>query len=571
MRLVTSRERRKKRWPLFFCGLRLAAEIFCHRRFLIRVTTLPPASPLDLSPPNDLTTSLPERATRDTPTPAGVAHRLSTLLPADLPFSASVALDLTRTSFVTRIPSFPEQHRVRPPFLWPPRRRGARASFKGTARSGLSLGRGKPWLVGRSRAGMKLRRVEGEVLEGISSRDRLEASTLPHKQDPHRDSTLPRRAKLTFSFAGLGCADLTAMPAPYYSTEPLDRSPSLSSNSSGASSAQSLPPVTPALPPASSFPSLNYKDVEELTGPSDYVPLNISGANLRNRPGSIGNLASFSRDKSPSVSKAQWSAGHKTGAGSASFDSARSAFGATGRSPSLRTNLLAQAGGRDSPTEDKVAAWRTTSATSPTSSPGSVARGPLPRLPPTSPVRASTPTEPRSSSPISFTGAPFPQAASPNRGPLPIQPSYTPAVGTSPGASARIRASSIFSTREAGLPPPSSSPLGTSPHPQGVAGPVRGQQEGGGSYARGHRRAMTLPQLGAAGLPLPPGQVDAEVAGKRTWVPSPRWAVADFPFSWIFRSPGTRSTLPTRRLALPLLAFRCFFVLPWSQQGRSRL
>ncbi|KAK4704775.1 Ras GTPase-activating-like protein IQGAP2/3, partial [Phenoliferia sp. Uapishka_3] len=291
----------------------------------------------------------------------------------------------------------------------------------------------------------------------------------------------------------------------------LDRSPSLSSNSSGVSSVHSLNPATPALAPASSFPSPQLKEyTDSIPHQHDHVPLGNT-ANRATR-GSIGNLAAYSRDggKSPISVRAQpWSSGHRTGAGVSSFDSARDKFGPVGRSPSLRTGLLNQPT-PESPSEDKVAAWRYSSATSSPTLTSPTSRGALPR-PPLSPTRV--PTDHRSTSPTSYARpSSRTSSTSPTRIAHPLPP-LDPHFSSS--ASARIRASSIFSTRDAPVPanlhPPS--PLVNSDLSRSVVGSVRGLQDGS-SYARGHRRAMTLPQLGAGGLPLPPDANATLAAGE---------------------------------------------------------
>ncbi|KAL8293711.1 hypothetical protein RQP46_000412 [Phenoliferia psychrophenolica] len=221
--------------------------------------------------------------------------------------------------------------------------------------------------------------------------------------------------------------------SPSYLAEQLDRSPSLSSNSDASS--VSTAPITPALAPTSTFPSLSYKDDhhDSYLDQQPHLPLG-GNVNLRSQRGSIGNLAAFSRDTGPQKSPIAvrttqpFSQGHRTGAGTNSFDAARSNFGLPARSPSLRTGLLHQ-GDRDSgATEDKVAAW-------------------------------------------------------------------------SPGAAARIRASSIFSTRDApGLPAPSS-PIISSDLSRSVVGSVRGLQDGEGGLPVAPDENGALAAAEVAGLP----------------------------------------------------------------------
>ncbi|BGP43492.1 iqgap-related protein [Rhodotorula kratochvilovae] len=264
-----------------------------------------------------------------------------------------------------------------------------------------------------------------------------------------------------------------------YATPDLDRSPSLSSNSSAASSAGTQPPITPALSSVSTFPS-----------PSKTAATSDFGTPLGKSP-----FPRLSPSKTPtSGSKpSPWSAGHRTGAGSQSFDAARAAFanldnsGGSAPSPILRPSPF----GGDS-------SYRP-------SSPGSFRTG--------SPVRdgASSPT--RSTSPVRFgtPGSPTRRFGSTSaRPPLPSipsdRPSYSPSHGSpalgstsrnspslSGSASARVLSSAIFSTRD-----------GSGLDRSGV-GSVR-------RFEKGHRRAMTLPQLGADGLPLPGVGADDGVA-----------------------------------------------------------
>lgn len=275
------------------------------------------------------------------------------------------------------------------------------------------------------------------------------------------------------------------MPA-LYSSNPLDRSPSLSSNSSGASS---LGPITPALPGSSTFPSPAMGSEYDSHSPNPSI--------LRSSRGSIANLAAYSRGgkEAPSRSTPTWTAGHR--AGSASVDSPRT-FGGLGKSPSLRTGLLPI----DEPKEDKVAAWRSGSPRTRTLSQVSQYEN-----------RAASPTlrsaSPTPSSPSHHSYVPSPSSYSPHPSPTAYSPHPS-----SPTTSARALSSSIFSSRSPALPPPHS------PLPTDLAGSVVGsvrslQGSDGlartGSFARGHRRAMTLPHLGEGGLPVPPGE--AEVVG----------------------------------------------------------
>lgn len=220
-----------------------------------------------------------------------------------------------------------------------------------------------------------------------------------------------------------------------------------------------------------------------------------------------------------SSSSSPWSAGHRTGAGSASFDSARARFGSPassaqelgglGRSPSIRPTTTTpapstptEAGGRtptsswrgstptplDTSTQHSSPTRRTQSPFTTTSSPrsGSI-----------SPTKSSLPFPP-SSSPTKAppSSSPFSSAASPSsRSPLPSVPQGS----SSPDRHHQHqRTTSIFSTRD--LPSPSSADDGG----LGRQGSVRGVGMGMG-MGMGHRRAMTLPHsngLGAAPSPV---------------------------------------------------------------------
>ena len=262
-----------------------------------------------------------------------------------------------------------------------------------------------------------------------------------------------------------------------YSSNPLDRSPSLSSNSSGASS---LGPITPALPGSSTFPSPTMGSEYDSHSPNPSIH--------RSSRGSIANLAAYSRGAkdAPSRSTPTWTAGHRAGA--VSVDSTRT-FGPGGKSPSLRTGLLPIV----EPKEDKVAAWRSGS-------------------PRTRTLSQVSQYENRSGSPTFRSGSPNPSTTSHHSFVPSPHPSYSPHPA-SPNASARALSSAIFSSRSPALPAPHS-PLPTD-LAGSVVGSVRSLQGDGlartNSFARGHRRAMTLPHLGAGGLPVPPG--DAEVVG----------------------------------------------------------
>ncbi|GAA5904612.1 hypothetical protein JCM5296_005248 [Sporobolomyces johnsonii] len=268
-----------------------------------------------------------------------------------------------------------------------------------------------------------------------------------------------------------------------YSSPSLDRSPSLSSDS-GASSASSLPPVTPALGSVSSFASANGK--EPLQPVSEFgTPFKATLSRGIKTPTSNG---------PPSTGRSSpWSAGHRTGAGSASFDAARAAFSnlENGRSsPILRTTAFGE-----------QRSWRPSSPTKDSSSPARTA----------SPTFSSSPSRPASHSPSRMASP----ARSP-RPPLPTIPSDTgspsrpmsPSIGS---PSARVVSSAIFSTKDL----PSSPAIGGVPgSPASSFSPTvyRGVGSARRTDGRGHKRAMTLPQLGMNGLPLP-GAVDGTAAG----------------------------------------------------------
>ncbi|GAA5946128.1 hypothetical protein JCM3775_004155 [Rhodotorula graminis] len=288
-------------------------------------------------------------------------------------------------------------------------------------------------------------------------------------------------------------------------TPDLDRSPSLSSNSSRASSTGTLPPVTPALPATSTFAPSSPSKLSSTVDPTSPF-------------GSVGAGAKSPFPRSPSPTKAPsspspWSAGHRTGAGTRSFDTARATFAnldqaqgpGPGRAPSPTRRPTpfgdssnrphSPAPGSSSPTRD--------GAHSPSRSAA------YPAAPP-SPTRFGTPGSPTRR---------FHSSASPVPGALTDRPSFSPAPGSpasfgspqvgggggspslSGSASARVLSSAIFSTR-ADPAVPGSPALDRS----GV-GSVR-------RFERGHRRALTLPHLGENGLPLGPGAGGAGEVGE---------------------------------------------------------
>lgn len=140
----------------------------------------------------------------------------------------------------------------------------------------------------------------------------------------------------------------------------LDRSPSLSSDS-GASSASSLPPITPALSSVASFSSNGREPLESVnefeSSPKPQFPR-------------IGKSSTSSSNAStpPHSRPGPWSKGHKTGAGSASFDAARAAFSnrENGReSPVIRTTSFGDISSKRPPSPIKDSPSRMTSPTLP--------------------------------------------------------------------------------------------------------------------------------------------------------------------------------------------------------------
>ncbi|GAA6016992.1 hypothetical protein JCM11491_006122 [Sporobolomyces phaffii] len=314
----------------------------------------------------------------------------------------------------------------------------------------------------------------------------------------------------------------------------LDRSPSLSSDS-GASSASSLPPITPALGSVSSFASTSMKEPLESVNEFGSPPKAIFP-----RIGKSSTSSSNSSTPPPSGRPGPWSKGHRTGAGSASFDAARAAFSnlENGRtSPIIRTTSFSDVKGRRSPSPTKDSPARTTSP----------ALTPIP----SSPTRTGSPTR--------FSRPPLPTIPSSSN----VDPTAAPAPSSRPLSmsigpqSARILSSAIFSSKDR----PSSPVIGN-----GEGSPVL--ERGIGSMrrpdGRGHRRAMTLPQLGLNGLPVP----GADVAGEdvpglpgRVRLSRPADSASPFAPSAVFQSShglsrvanGTAQPPPPTRSATTLL------------------
>ncbi|GAA5901502.1 Iqg1p [Sporobolomyces salmoneus] len=269
----------------------------------------------------------------------------------------------------------------------------------------------------------------------------------------------------------------------------LDRSPSLSSDS-GASSASSLPPITPALGSISSFASTNGREPLE--------PVNEFGSSPKTAFPRMAKSSTSSSNgsNSPQIGRSggPWSRGHKTGAGSASFDAARAAFSnlENGRSsPVIQTTSFNNVKGRRSPSPNKDSPFRTTSPALPpvpssptrTGSPTRFSRSPLPTIPSTSSFETTS----------SGSGA----TQLPSR---PLSMSIGP-------QSARILSSAIFSSKDR----PTSPVIGNA---DGYPVLDRGMGSMRRPDGRGHRRAMTLPQLGLNGLPVPGGGGGAEVGSE---------------------------------------------------------
>ncbi|GAA5820880.1 hypothetical protein JCM11251_001859 [Rhodosporidiobolus azoricus] len=312
----------------------------------------------------------------------------------------------------------------------------------------------------------------------------------------------------------------------------LDRSPSLSSDS-GSSSTGTLPPISPALQSSSTFSSPTIGDSTEVGEFGTPVKA------VLNRGSKTPTAAPAGEAKAPSP----WSAGHRSGGGSVSFDAARATFASletqNGRSsPILRTSPFIGNGGAPKGSDSPG------SAPSPWGRPGSPVRPPSPfkredgRASPT--PTAGTFAFPRPASPSHAPASPSNRfSTSPTRlgspgrttarPPLPTIPSDRPVPSSSastigfpssPTTSyslspslpqrerARVLSSAIFSLRDR----PSSPALASSPDfssvqglERSVVGSVRSAAGRGGM---GHRRAMTLPQLGMNGLPVPaPGSM----------------------------------------------------------------
>ncbi|GAA5972838.1 hypothetical protein JCM11641_003965 [Rhodosporidiobolus odoratus] len=314
----------------------------------------------------------------------------------------------------------------------------------------------------------------------------------------------------------------------YESSPNLDRSPSLSSNSSGASSAGTLPPITPALPQTSTFSPPADPHVSEFG-----TPLKATLSKSSRTPTAIGGGKT-----SP------WSAGHRTGGGAKSFDAARAAFTSMERdsdgngrsSPVLRTTPFGSVrggGGTDSPSPGQASWARSGSPVRP-SSPFKREDGLPSPAPANSPFAFPVSASPSAAQRMSTSPT---RMASPTRSarpPLPTIPSDRPAMSPQPNYGSpsfttspnlghaqreRVLSSAIFSSRDR----PSSPAL---PNSTEFASIDRGIGSIRSTVGRGgHKRAMTLPHnsLGANGLPTmmapsasQPGGLDAtamQVAG----------------------------------------------------------
>lgn len=293
----------------------------------------------------------------------------------------------------------------------------------------------------------------------------------------------------------------------YDSTPELDRSPSLSSNSSGTSSSvSSLPPITPALHQLSSFPSSSYPH-----SPNSSL---LDHHSSKVRPAKI--------DTGAGAKTGPWSAGHRTGAGSSSFGDAKRMWSGLERNDSVGGGGGVGLGLGRSPSPVKEGSEQST--------PRSVKRatwgygqGSGNNSAGTSP----SPTKTNGTTPLE--GSPRTTSSSPTRKPLPSIPfppsSPTRSSTNSPttSTSARQLSSSIFSSRAATNVPIDQQPRSTSPVHRSrfdsFTPSTSTTSLGGGLGRQGtHRRANTLPHntlLNSIGLPLPPDDLagGAEVAG----------------------------------------------------------
>lgn len=349
-----------------------------------------------------------------------------------------------------------------------------------------------------------------------------------------------------------------------YSPDPLDRSPSLSSNSSATSSLGA--PITPSMTSSSAFSSPNSRKENDYANPA-YNPVSQRSDTLKiNTRGSIGNLAAHSRrtrdssgspaltpsEAPASVRTSTWSPGHRSGIGAASFDSTRSQFGAATRSPSLRSGLLGKNEEKDGATET-TPTWRTsnlnrTGSTTPTRS--STLASPMqssafsnpssPSAPAmtrnfTAPSSPNTVRQKLSSLDLGSRASSFSRPGSPEKLGSPQKLSSSPSHSHSFSTSPNPYSHSSYSPRPLSYSPSLSLSSDTPVKNQSQAlssaifsmkDPIAQAQaqEGAGaggsglarsqSFARGHKRAMTLPQLGMNGLPVPPNLSEAEVVGK---------------------------------------------------------
>ncbi|KAK4049279.1 iqgap- protein [Microbotryomycetes sp. JL201] len=338
----------------------------------------------------------------------------------------------------------------------------------------------------------------------------------------------------------------------------LDRSPSLSSTSSG-SAASSVP--TPALPPVSSFPSSTYPrsgDDHSRRKQDQSVNVNDALSSYLGKTG-ISDVSNLEHGSHPQVelkktnNSSPWSKGHRS---SVSFDSARAKFGATTggdmhKSPSLRTDLLS----RDAPQDaERIASWRRSGASPKSIVTESTPQNYSPRAinspdgltgPPRSPTRINsssrspvTPTSARiANSPFmnqtaaspSFAGHP-PSPTRRHQNPSPTRNIMHSSIGADSlhSPSARELSSAIFSSKAFDEQPSESSDVPTS---------LRRFDSISSSTGRGHRRAMTLPtnSLTSEGLPSP---IAEEVAGLpgRARLSRPAEAPSSFAPSAVFSS-----------------------------------
>ncbi|GAA6039162.1 hypothetical protein JCM8097_000443 [Rhodosporidiobolus ruineniae] len=310
----------------------------------------------------------------------------------------------------------------------------------------------------------------------------------------------------------------------------LDRSPSLSSDS-GASATSTLPPITPALSSTSTFSSSASASNSPAEQHVSEIGTPVKAVLTR------GGGTPSNRTPTPASGKSSpWSAGHRTGGGSASFDAARATFarlenqsqygsGSGRASPVLRTTPFGGGGKMsDSPS---ASSW---------ARPGSPVRPISPfkqnengRASPTPGGTNSPFVFPRSSSPshnvdttptrISTSPTRYGSPTRASRPPLPTIPSdrpipSSPQTGFSSPSLAHSGSPALdTATRDRKL----SSAIFSSAALPGLDRNTSIRSASGAGGRMSHRRANTMPlnglaglggALGANGLPAPPGGVE---------------------------------------------------------------